>query len=111
MKYTFHFYLQMLMICRPELQVQLQKSCQTCFVTSGKKFIIGSIFVVLHLEVTLNCNCDISDRILCVWLHTCVFGFCLPCINKCLYSVKVVKLLLKHPVFQSLDECHAGVYK
>jgi hypothetical protein len=51
---TFNYYLQMLIIYGQELQSQLQKSCQTCFIASGKKFIIGGISVVLHLKVTSN---------------------------------------------------------
>jgi hypothetical protein len=48
MKCTFHFFLQIFMIYKQELQAQLQNSRQTCFVTNGKKLIEGGIFVVLH---------------------------------------------------------------
>jgi hypothetical protein len=63
----------MLLIFGQELQEQLQKSCQTCFVAPGKKFIIGGIFVMLHLEVTLDCNSGTPDKTWCVWLHSYIY--------------------------------------
>jgi hypothetical protein len=45
-----------------ELQAQLKKLRQTCFITPGKKFIVFW-FVVLHLEVTSNFNSDTSNKI------------------------------------------------
>jgi hypothetical protein len=47
-KDAFHFYLQMLMICGQELEAQ-SKLLQTGIVTRGNKFIMGGVFVVLHL--------------------------------------------------------------
>jgi hypothetical protein len=49
-----HFYMEMRgsTILLGKVQAQLQKPHHTCFVTPGKKFIIGGIFAMLHLEVT-----------------------------------------------------------
>jgi hypothetical protein len=87
----------MLMAYGQELQVQLQKLRQASYVTAGKKFIVVGVFVVLHMKVTLNCNSDISGKTLYVWLHFYLFGFYLH-LNKHIYPLKFVKLLLKHPV-------------
>jgi hypothetical protein len=81
---TFHLNLQMSVTHGQELQMQLQIS----YVTSGKKLAIGGIFVMLHLQVTLNFNSDISDNTWCVWLHFYVFGVCLAPIIKCIYPLK-----------------------
>jgi hypothetical protein len=54
---------------------------------------------MLELEVTSNCDPDTADKAICVWLHFYVFGFYMPLINKCIYCLKVVRLLLKHPVY------------
>jgi hypothetical protein len=35
---------------------------QTSYMAQRKKFIIGGIFVTLHLEVTSNCNSDRPDK-------------------------------------------------
>jgi hypothetical protein len=53
---------------------------------------------MLHLKVTLSFNSDRSDKTWCIWQHFYIFGFYLPLINKCIYPLKFVKLLLKHRV-------------
>jgi hypothetical protein len=54
---------------------------------------------MLHPEVTSNFNSDTSEKTWSVWLHFYVFGLYVPLINKCIYPVKVVKLLLKYIAF------------
>jgi hypothetical protein len=49
--YFTYFYLKLLLIFGQELQAQLQNSRQPRYVALGKKFIIGVVFAVLHLEV------------------------------------------------------------
>jgi hypothetical protein len=55
------------------------------------------------LEVTWNCNSDTSDKTRCVRLRFYVFGFYLLLIEERIYSLKIVTLLLKHPVFKNSD--------
>jgi hypothetical protein len=56
---------------------------------------------MLHLEETSNCNSDIWEKTWCVWLHFYVFSFYLSLINKCVYPVAFIKLLLKHSVYKT----------
>lgn len=65
----FHICQQVLVIYGEEIRAQLQMSCHANYVAPGKEFIIGGIFVVLHLEVTMKCNSDTWDKIWCVWIH------------------------------------------
>jgi hypothetical protein len=99
--YTFYFHLYVGMIYGQELEARLQKSDRTSYVAPEKTNIIrvGVISVMLHLEVTLNCNSDISDKTWYVWLHFCEYAFYLPLINECLHPLKVVKLLLELSVY------------
>jgi hypothetical protein len=61
--YTIHRFLQVLVICGQELQAGLQKSRHKSSVAPGGKLIVGGTFVVLlHLQVTLNCNSDTSEN-------------------------------------------------
>jgi hypothetical protein len=65
----------MLMIYEQKLHAEMQKSRQKNYVAPGKEFIVGGIFVVLRMEVTSNCNSDISDKTWWVWLQFYVFHF------------------------------------
>lgn len=83
------------------------KSRQACFVAPGEKFVIGGIFILLHLEVISNCNCDASDNFSRVSLSLYIFGSYLPLINKCKHPLKNVKLVLKYPVlFRGVLSCY-----
>jgi hypothetical protein len=50
------------MVCGQELEAQLLQLLQMSYVTYGKKFVMGGVFVVLHLEIPSYCNCDTADK-------------------------------------------------
>jgi hypothetical protein len=59
--------------------MQLKKSRQTCYVMHGKEFSIGGQCVMLHLEVTLNCNSVTSEKNLMFLQH---FYVCVDVLSK-----------------------------